>query len=366
MKKTVAAFLVLCMMMTVFSAFAGSVGAKSVPGQQEQPAEDSAEGKTCRQPVFLSHLKERVTAAVSEAPSALSSLSGKAQQANNPVKDGFDPLLALLKNKMGGGSAPEEDDGAADEKAGCGLTWGGKRERQPQHGPKQVTVDFWDGVFGTWGDGISLTDDPVDDGLVIFGMELPDPVSMPETYSVSYTRLDKEEQEVITTLERDAAGNIHFVDGDNEQVFVRTGNRYHGYTVSADGFIPWKAVSLSARTVRQETAPFWNCADQTFMKWLGMDALGETEYLGRPGSSCHAEPGTITFTYKSDMVFDDETGICLSYKADELLKGATFSVTEDQKILIDIGDYDIGGDEMNFNCIRFETENVSFPLPAEQ
>ena len=345
MKKTIAAFLALFMIMAVSLAAAES--ATPVCGQQEQPAgEDGAEGKTGWKS-FFSRMKDRIPDAVAQAPAALSSLSGKVQQAIDPVKERLDPILTSLKDKVDNIGLPSRDN-------------------QAQQGPRQYTVDFWDGVFGTWGDGISLPDDPVNDGLVVFGMELPDPVSMPETYSVSYTHQDKEEQEVITTLERDAAGNIHYVDGDNEQVFVRIGNRYRGYTVSDGIFMPWGNASLSARVVRQQTAPFWNCADQTFMKWLGMDVLEETEYLGRPGNLCHAEPGTITFTYVSDMIIDQNTGVCLSYSADELLKGATFSVTEDQRILIDIKDYDIGGEEMNFNCTRFETENVSFALPAEQ
>ncbi len=335
MIKTVAVLLALCMIMTMFSAAAESAGAS-----------------------LVSRLKERVSDAVSEAPAALSSLSEKVKQAIEPVEDRMDSLLTSLKNGT-------EDGGAADESEDSGLPSGDDQAQQSGQGPRQYAVDFWDGLFGTWGDGISLADDPVDDGLVIFVMDLPDPVSMPNTYSVSYKRLDKGEQEVITTLERDGGGNIHYIDGDNEQVFVRTEGRYRGYTISDDGFVPWNETSLSARTVRQETAPFWNCADQTFIKWLGMDVLGETEYLGRSGSHCYSESGTITFTYLADMIIDDETGVCLFYSADELLKGATFSVTEDNKIQIDIGQYDIGGDEMNFNCIRFETENVSFALPAE-
>ena len=42
---------------------------------------------------------------------------------------------------------------------------------------------------------------------------LPDPVRMPDTYSVSYHRMDKNRNEVITLLERDADGNIHYLDG---------------------------------------------------------------------------------------------------------------------------------------------------------
>ena len=45
------------------------------------------------------------------------------------------------------------------------------------------------------------------------------------------------------------------------------------------------------------------------------------------------------------MVIDDETGICLCYTADELLKGPVYNITEDDTIEISIGDYDIGGDE---------------------
>lgn len=52
------------------------------------------------------------------------------------------------------------------------------------------------------------------------------------------------------------------------------------------------------------------------------------------------------------------------YIADKLLKGAVFNITEDERIQIDIGDYDIGGDEMAFYCTHFSTEGVSFPLPA--
>ncbi len=347
MKKVAAVFLVLCMVTFLFSAAAESAGCVSSPGQQEQPAEEnSAEGKS-----FYSRLKERVSDAVTEAPAALSSMSGKVRQAIDPVEEKISSVLTSLKR------------GTEDEGTDSGLPSG--NDQAQRQGPRQYSVDFWDGLFGTWGDGISLTDDPVNDGLIIFVMELPDPVSMPETYSISYKRLDNGEQEVVTTLERDSAGNIHYIDGDTEQVFVRTGGRYLGYTVSDGGFVPWKETSLSARYVRQQTAPFWNCADQTFIKWLGMDVLGETEYLGRPGSLCLSESGTITFTYLADMIIDDETGICLFYSADELLNGATFSVTEDNKILVDIGQYDIGGEEMNFNCIRFETEKVSFALPAE-
>ncbi len=342
MKKAFAVFLALCMVMTLFSA----------------AAESSVSS-------LVSRLKERVSDAVSEAPAALSSLSGKVQQAIGPAEEKIGSLLTGLKSRTEDGSAPNANDGAADENADSALPSGDDRAQQSRQGPRQYTVDFWDGLFGTWGDGISLADDPVNDGLVIFVMELPDPVSMPETYSVSYKRLDKGDQEVITMLERDSAGNIHYIDGDNEHVFVRTGGRYRGYTISDGGFVPWNETSLSARTVRQQTAPFWNCADQTFIKWLGMDVTGETEYLGRAGSLCSSESGTITFTYLADMIIDDETGVCLFYSADELLRGATFSVTEDNKIQIDIGQYDIGGDEMNFNCIRFETENVSFALPAE-
>ena len=64
------------------------------------------------------------------------------------------------------------------------------------------------------------------------------------------------------------------------------------------------------------------------------------------------------------MVIDDETGICLCYTADELLKGAVYRITEDERIEIEIGDYDIGGDEMNFYCAGFETEDIAFPVPA--
>lgn len=41
------------------------------------------------------------------------------------------------------------------------------------------------------------------------------------------------------------------------------------------------------------------------------------------------------------MVIDEETGICLCYTADELLKGAVYNITEENKIEIDIGDYEV-------------------------
>ena len=229
--------------------------------------------------------------------------------------------------------------------------------------PGQYNADFWDSLFGTQGNGISKETDAQEEGIVRFVMELPEPVRMPDTYSVVYHRLDKEKNEVITLLERDTDGNIHFVDGENEAVFVKTAEGYHRYPVRAGSFGPWDGVLLSARSVRSMTAPFWNCADQTFMKWIGAELTEKTEYLGRPSGLYHAEPGAITFTYKCDMIIDDETGICLCYTADELLKGATFNITEDRKIEINIADYNIGGDEMGFYCLSFETENVSFEVP---
>ena len=231
--------------------------------------------------------------------------------------------------------------------------------------PGQYSEDFWDSLFGTGADGISLEEDAEEKGKIEFVMALPDPVRMPATYSVAYHRLENGKKEVTTLLERDAEGNIHYLDGDREQVFLRVENGFRMYPVLADqaGFGAWDGVVLSARSVREKTEHFWNCADQTFIRWLGADITEATEYLGRPCSLYHAEPGAITFTYQCDMVIDDETGICLCYTADELLKGAIYRITEDERIEIDIGDYDIGGDEMNFFCTRFQTEEVSFPLP---
>ena len=233
--------------------------------------------------------------------------------------------------------------------------WIIEQVRKIAKNPDQYSEDFWDSLFGTGADGISKEGDQEEKGTVHFVMELPDPVRMPDTYSVSYHRMDKNRNEVITLLERDADGNIHYLDGEDERVFVRT----------EDGFGKWDGVSMSARSVRDKTSPFWDCADQTFIRWLGADLTEETEYLGRSCGLYHAEPGTITFTYKCDMVIDDETGVCLCYTADELLKGAVYHITEDNSIEIDIGDYDIGGDEMNFYCTAFETENVSFEIPEE-
>ena len=231
--------------------------------------------------------------------------------------------------------------------------------------PDQYPEDFWDSVFGTGADGISKEGDSEETGTVELVMELPDPVRMPDTYSISYQRMDKEKKETVTLLERDADGNIHFLDGEEECVFVKTEEGFRMYPVLPDGagFGKWDGVLLSARSVRRRTDPFWNCADQTFIKWLGADLTEETEYLGRPCGLYHAQPGTITFTYECDMVIDDETGICLCYTADELLKGAVFNITDDDRIEISIGDYDIGGDEMEFYCTAFETEDVSFEVP---
>ena len=243
--------------------------------------------------------------------------------------------------------------------------WIADQVRRIAENPGQYNEDFWNMLFGTGAAGISPQGDVGEKGAVEFAMELPAPVDMPETYSISYVRLDNG-NEVTTTLERDAEGNIHFVDGKTDQVFVRTEEGYcmYPYDQESGTFGEWDGIVLSARSVREKTSAFWNCADQTFIKWLGTEFVEATEFLGRPCGLYHAEPGTITFTYKVDMFFDDETGICLCYAADELLKGAVFSNTEDTPVVIDIGEYDIGGDEMAFSCVCFETEAVSFALPA--
>lgn len=132
----------------------------------------------------------------------------------------------------------------------------------------------------------------------------------------------------------------------------------------ANNYVQWDGVLLSARSVRRFTDHFWNIADQRFIKWLGAELTEETEYLGRPCGLYHAQPGIITFTYHCDMIIDDETGICLGYTANELLKGAVFGRNGDGRIRISIGDYDIGGTEMNFYCTEFETENISFDIPG--
>ena len=52
------------------------------------------------------------------------------------------------------------------------------------------------------------------------------------------------------------------------------------------------------------------------------------------------------------------------YAADELVKKAVISTTEDTPVVINIQEHDIGGDEKAFACIRFETDHISFALPT--
>ena len=231
--------------------------------------------------------------------------------------------------------------------------------------PGQASGDFLDSLFGTGADGISREADAEKRGKIDFTLELPEPVRMPDAYSVVYHRLDDKKREIVTLLERDGEGNIRYLDDGEETVFVRTEGGFRRYPVLAGqkGFGKWDGVLHSARSVRGLTDHFWNCADQTFIKWLGVELTEKTAYLGRPGGLYHARPGTLTFTYHCDMVIDDETGICLCYTADKLLKGATFDCTEDGRIRIGIGDYSISGAEMSFYCSGFATENVSFALP---
>ena len=231
--------------------------------------------------------------------------------------------------------------------------------------PGQYSVDFLDSLFGTGAEGISRETDSEKKGRIEFVMPLPEPVSMPDCYSVTYHRLDSQNREIITMLERDADGNIHYRDGNSEQVFVRTEDGFRMYPVLPDqaGFGKWDGIRLSARSVREKTAQFWNCADQAFMMWSGAHLTETTEYLNRPCGLYHAETGAMTFSYQCDMIIDDETGICLHYQADELLRGFTFRITQDSRLEIDVGDYDIGGDEMSFFCSDFRTDNISFELP---
>ncbi len=232
--------------------------------------------------------------------------------------------------------------------------------------PGQVSEDFLDSLFGTGADGISRENDTERTGKIDFAMDLPDPVRMPGVYSVVYHRHDDKKKEVVTTLERDRDGNIRYLDDGKECVFVRTDGGFRRVPVlpGQKGFGRWDGVLLSARSVRRLTDHFWNCADQTFIKWLGMELTEKTEYLGRQCGLYHAQPGTITFTYHCDMVIDDETGICLCYTANELLKSAVFNKTADGRISVGIGDRNIGGAEMDFRCTKFDTENISFDVPA--
>ena len=231
--------------------------------------------------------------------------------------------------------------------------------------PGQFSEDFWDSLFGTGADGISREDDAEKKGKIDIAMDRPDPVRLPAAYSVAYHRLDARKRDVFTLLERDEQGNIHYLDAGKEDVFVRTEEGFRRYPVHAEqeGFGKWDGVLLSARSVRRLTDRFWNCADQSFLRWLGVERTEDTEYLGRRCGLYHAKPGTISFTYQCDMVLDDETGLCLCYTANELLKGAVFNITEEDKIHVGIGDYRIGGDEMSFYCTKFETEGVSFDIP---
>ena len=232
--------------------------------------------------------------------------------------------------------------------------------------PGSFSGDLLDSLFGTGADGISMEDAAEKQGRIDFAMELPEPVRMPACYSVAYHRHDENKNDVVTSLERDGKGNIRYIDAGQERVFVRTGDSFRAFPVLPGNkeFGKWDGVLLSARSVRKLTERFWNCADQTFIKWIGAERTEDTEYLGRRCGLYHAQPGTLNFSYRCDMVVDDETGICLCRASDKVLKGAVFNETEDGRIRISIGDYSLGGADMDFHCTKFETENISFRIPS--
>lgn len=232
--------------------------------------------------------------------------------------------------------------------------------------PGSFSGDLLDSLFGTGADGISMEDAAEKQGRIDFAMELPEPVRMPACYSVTYHRHDENKNDVVTSLERDGKGNIRYIDAGQERVFVRTGDSFRAFPVlpGNKGFGKWDGVLLSARSVRKLTERFWNCADQTFIKWIGAERTEDTEYLGRRCGLYRAQSGTLNFSYRCDMVVDDETGICLCRASDKVLKGAVFNETEEGRIRVGIGDYSLGGADMDFHCTKFETENISFRIPS--
>lgn len=169
-------------------------------------------------------------------------------------------------------------------------------------------------------------------------------VTLPEQYSITY-EVETTTGEVRTVRKiQDADGNVYFLSGNEEMLFIKDGDLYALYEKDFSGEYVARGIQAAYNEayVDSVSAEFLDYAERSIKKFIpGIEQTGEQEVLGRTclvyGVTVGAESTGVTYTF----FVDKETGICMGW--DEIKK---------------VSGHDLGTDGEEFTCTEFVTENI--------
>ena len=168
-------------------------------------------------------------------------------------------------------------------------------------------------------------------------------VDLPDTYHIEYEVTG--DDGVIRTVSKtvDESGNIRFVSGETETVFIKDGISYVEYQKNKDGEVSrTEGKKVTADYVKTATAEFDGYAEQSKNKYLPTaKEVGETEIAGRKCTEYQVSVGIKAFGVTYSYYVDNETGVCLGYDTAMILAGIETDNTDTV-----------------FTCTAFETEGV--------
>lgn len=170
-------------------------------------------------------------------------------------------------------------------------------------------------------------------------------VTYPEQYSITYEV--EASTGVVRTITKtvDADGNVYFVSGETEKLYIKDGESYEIYERDDNGVftVTDEQTAYNRMYVDSDTAEFISYAEQSKKQFIpGMESIGEEEILGRTCLVYGVVLGNDNTGISYSFYVDKETGICLGFDSDKSAAG-----------------FELGTDGEVFICTEFITEDVA-------
>ena len=184
---------------------------------------------------------------------------------------------------------------------------------------------------------------------------LPGKPNMPDQFSITY-EYAANGRFFQVTMEKDINENYHYLQGNDEYLFLKDGRGYEVAIKTVGGFFLKSDEKNTWDYVESETETFWAFVCPTDEYSFGtITKEGEGEICNRITEKNTIEFGmganfggyNMSMSQNSYLEYDKETGICLASSNTEGMNVNGLDFSDDA--------------EFNFECIRFETEDILLP-----
>lgn len=177
----------------------------------------------------------------------------------------------------------------------------------------------------------------------------PAEITWPAQYRITYEIQLEDGRVQQITQARDAQGSLYFCLDGEETLFVQEGAHYRMYRRGLDGALEQAPGLFSGAYVQERTAALTDCAQRAAPRLRERaQCVGEQEVAGRTGLVYTCARSFLGFTWTRAMIVDEQTGLCLAWRAQSA-----------------IGDYSLSDGAGDFLCTDFVTQDVALPLSLE-